>query len=531
VLGAITPAAAPAPPGWRLAFATAVEGIRDGIDRRIRAAIPGDAGAIASALITGKRDALTGSVFDAMFISGVGHVLSVSGYHMALVAGVVFFILRAGLALVPGLALRRPIKKWAAAAALLAAACYLVLSGAEVATQRSFIMTAVVLIGVMSDRPALTLRTIAVAALAVLVLAPEAVVHPSFQMSFAATLALIATYERGIPWIAAGPDSSVGARVALWGAREAGFLILASLVAGFATMPYAAYHFHRLAPYGVLANLLAMPVISALSMPAGLLALLAMPFGFDGPLWRLMGVGIDWMVVVATWVAHLPGAVGHIHAFGMGALLLATAGLIVLCLLRSPLRWAGAGLAVAGCVAALMAARPDVLVSAAGEVVAVRGHDGNLSVLKSGNNDAIAVGDWLSADGDARGATDRGLAQGFACDPDGCVGRLADGAVVAVPRGPAALSDDCGRAALIVTPRPSPPGCAAMVIDRRALRETGAVALYRRDGNFEVMAARPDTLDRPWARRYTAQEARPAPSSTRPPELDATPPPDTDAEE
>jgi hypothetical protein len=134
-----------------------------------------------------------------------------------------------------------------------------------------------------------------VAALAVLVLAPEAVVHPSFQMSFAATLALIATYERGIPWISAGADTSLGARVALWGAREAGFLILASLVAGFATMPYAAYHFHRLAPYGVLANLLAMPVISALSMPAGLVALVAMPFGFDAPLWRLMGVGIDWI--------------------------------------------------------------------------------------------------------------------------------------------------------------------------------------------------------------------------------------------
>ncbi len=322
VLGAITPVAAPAPPGWRLRFATAVEAIRDGIDARIRAAIPGDTGAIASALVTGKRDALTGSVFDALFISGVGHVLSVSGYHMALVAGVVFFMLRAGLALVPGLALRRPIKKWAAAAALVAAACYLVLSGAEVATQRSFIMTAVVLIGVMADRPALTLRTIAVAALAVMLLAPEAVVHPSFQMSFAATLALIAAYERGIPWISAGADTSLGARVALWGAREAGFLMLASLVAGFATMPYAAYHFHRLAPYGVLANLLAMPVISAVSMPAGLLALVAMPFGFDGPLWRLMGIGIDWMIAVATWVAHLPGAVGHIPAFGMGALLL-----------------------------------------------------------------------------------------------------------------------------------------------------------------------------------------------------------------
>src|SRR6202040_3509522 len=163
-------------------------------------------------------------------------------------------------------------------------------------------MTAVVLIGVMADRPTLTMRTIAVAALAVLLLAPESVVHPSFQMSFAATLALIATYEHGLPWTTAGADTSLGARVALGGGREIANLVLASLVAGLATTPYAAYHFHRLAPYGVLANLLAMPVISALSMPAGLLALVAMPFGFDAPLWRLMGVGIDWMVAGALWV-------------------------------------------------------------------------------------------------------------------------------------------------------------------------------------------------------------------------------------
>jgi competence protein ComEC len=295
-------------------------------------------------------------------------------------------------------------------------------------------------------------------------------------------------------------------------------------------MPYAAYHFHRLAPYGVLSNLLAMPVISALSMPAGLLALIAMPFGLDGPLWHLMGVGIDWMIMVAVYVAHLPGAVGHIHAFGIGALVTATAGLLVLCLLRSPLRWAGVALIAAGSMAAGLAARPDVLISATGEVVAVRGVDGRLSVVKSGTNDALAVGDWLNADGDARSAKDQGLAQGFSCDPDGCVGRLSDGASIAVPRGPAALADDCSRAALIVTMRPPPPGCAASVIDRRALRETGALALYRHDGIFETTATRPATLDRPWARRLAPREVRPT-QNPRPAELDATPPADADAEE
>ena len=301
-----------------------------------------------------------------MYVSSLAHVLSISGYHMAVVAGVVFFVLRAVFALFPSLARGRPIKKWAAFAALCAAAFYLVLSGSEVATQRAFIMTAIVLIGVMADRPALTLRTLAIAALVVLIVAPQSVVHPSFQMSFAATLALIAAYERGLPW-RVNADSSLGARAALWGWREVIGLMLVSLVAGLATTPYAAYHFHRIAPYGVFANLLAMPIVSLWVMPAGLLALVAMPFGLDGPLWRLMGEGIDWIIAVALWVAQLPGAVGRMAAFGVGPLLLGTGGLVVLCLLRSPLRWFGAGVIVAASLWAVRAPLPEVLVAADGQ--------------------------------------------------------------------------------------------------------------------------------------------------------------------
>jgi competence protein ComEC len=295
-------------------------------------------------------------------------------------------------------------------------------------------------------------------------------------------------------------------------------------------MPYAAFHFHRLAPYGLLANLLAMPVISAISMPAGLLALLAMPFGFDGPLWRLMGVGIDWMIFVSLWVAHLPGAVGHIWAFGMGALLLATLGLVVLCLLRSPLRFAGAGIALLGVAAAVLAARPDVLVSAAGDVVAVRGADGRLSAMKFGS-DTLSVREWLAADGDERLPTDRTVAAGFACDAEGCVARLRDGAAVAVARTPAALADDCARAALVVTLRVPPPGCAATVIDRNALRRGGATALSYREGSFDQVSSRPEGFDRPWAHR--TQTPRRAAVTARPQDApDATPSiPDIDSEQ
>ena len=126
-----------------------------------------------------------------------------------------------------------------------------------------------------------------------------------------------------MPHLFAAPDNSATARIALWGGREIAMLALASLVAGLATMPYAAFHFHRVTPYGVVANLAAMPVVSAMVMPAGLLGLAAMPFGFDGVFWQLMGWGIDWMIVVAQWVAGLPGAVGRIAAFGTGPLIAA----------------------------------------------------------------------------------------------------------------------------------------------------------------------------------------------------------------
>ena len=406
--------------------------MRDAIDARIRSVISGDSGAIASALITGKRDAISAPVNDAMYVSSLAHVLSISGYHMAVVAGVVFFAIRASLALIPAFASRYPIKKWAALAAhLVVAAFYLLLSGAEVATQRAFIMTAIVLIGVMFDRPALTLRTIAVAAIAVLLVAPQALVHPSFQMSFAATLALVAAYERGLPWFSTPPETPLATRIALWGGREAVALIVASMVAGLATTLFAAFHFHRLAPYGVIANLLAMPIVSAWVMPAGLLALFAIPFGFDGFFWRLMGEGIDWMIAVALFVASLPGAVGRIGAFGMGPLMLGTAGLIVLCLLRTPIRFAGAAFLVAATIWAGRASLPDIRISSDGAIVAVRNGDGRLSVMKSRNDD-FTIKEWLAADGDARAPRDESLSEHIRCDSEGCVATMPDRTLVAL---------------------------------------------------------------------------------------------------
>jgi competence protein ComEC len=522
VLGKIRTETPPVESGAWLRYAAFFDTLREAMDRRIRSVIPGDRGSIASALITGKRDAISTPVNDAMYISSLAHVLSISGYHMAVVAGIVFFVMRAGLALIPSLATRRPIKKWAAAAALFGATFYLLLSGSEVATQRSYIMIAIVLLGVMIDRAAITFRTLTVAAVGVLLLAPQAVVHPSFQMSFAATLALVAGYQSTM-W-RADHDTPLMARFAMWGGREAIGLLLASLVAGLATTPYAAYHFHRVAPYGVIANLLAMPVVSAIVMPMGILGALTMPFGFDAIFWQLMGAGIDWMIVVVLWVTSLPGSVGYMPAFGAGPLLLVTLGILLLCLLRSPLRWSGAMVTLAACLWALAAPRPDVLVAADGQTAAIRGADGRLTLLHSGR-DSFAVKEWLAADGDVRKPNDASLKQGARCDAIGCTARLADGHLVAYALVAEAFEEDCARAAAVVSPQTAPGACGALLIDRPAWRARGATALFVNGKGFEREVARPSTVDRPWA-RVEQIRADSTPTIRRPATPDATPAPE-----
>ena len=498
VTGSIKTVEPPVPGGLSLRYAAVMQSLRDAIDARIRTVLGGDKRAIATALLTGRRDAITTPVNDAMFISGLGHVLSISGYHMAVVAGVVFFTVRALLALFPALVTGFPIKKWAAAAALAAALFYLLLSGAEVATQRSFFMTAVVLIAVMVDRRAVTFRTLAVAAMIVLVLAPEALVHPSFQMSFAATLGLVALVQIGMPRLFASPDHSTTAKVALWGGRELMVLTLASLVAGLATTPYAAFHFHRVTPYGVLANLAAMPVVSAVVMPAGMLGLLAMPFGLDGFFWWLMGIGIDWMIAVTEWVAALPGAIGRMAAFGVGPLIAASIGIVLLGLLRTPLRWCGAIVLALATVWALWVPQPDILIAGDGHNVAVRGRDGRLHLMRSAK-DAFLVKEWLAADADPRGPAETSLAESVSCDDTGCVAQLPDGAFVTLALQPDALADDCERAALIVTAKQPPSGCAASIITLDRLRRQGTLALRKTRDGFAIAAVKPNGFDRPWA--------------------------------
>lgn len=290
--------------------------------------------------------------------------------------------------------------------------------------------------------------------------------------------------------------------------------MLASFVAGLGTTPYAAFHFHRTAPYGMIANLLAMPVVSVEVMPMGILGVLTMPFGFDAVFWKLMGVGIEWMDTVALWVTSLPGAVGRIRAFGTGPLLLATAAILLLCLLRTPLRWSGAVLALIASLWAVSTPLPDVLVSGDGQVAAIRGSNGRLTVLHS-NRDSFAIKEWLAADGDARSVKDTGLRDGVACDAIGCIGQLADGRLASEALSAEAFAEDCARAAIVVSPQNAPGDCAAILIDRKVWRANGAVALRWVTNHFEQSNARPPGHERPWARGPRgATESATAPDAT-----------------
>ena len=239
---------APSRRGWSLAVAA----LRQSIADEITAAAPGTAGAIGVALLTGLRGALPDQIWDEWAIAGIAHLLSISGLHLAMVAGTLFFVVRVALALAPPLALRLPTKKVAAALALLGAFGYLLISGASVPTERSFIMTALMLLAVMLDRNPFSMRLVAFAALVVLLLQPESLLGASFQMSFGAVLALIAVYESGLARHPAGAHG-LDRRLVLYVAG----LALTTLVASAATTPFSIYHFSRLPTYGIAANLIA----------------------------------------------------------------------------------------------------------------------------------------------------------------------------------------------------------------------------------------------------------------------------------
>jgi competence protein ComEC len=306
------PDAAMGEASWDVRLGVVIERLRHTIGQRITAVLPEQTGAIANALITGERGGISEETNTAFRDSGILHILSISGLHMAIMAGAVFLLVRFALAAVPAIALVHPIKKWAAGAAMLGAFAYLMISGASFATVRSAIMISIMLFAVILDRPALALRNVVLAATLILVLFPESLFDAGFQMSFAAVLGLVSVYEsfrRGSGG-AFVPEGSAARVVFFFFAG----IVLSTLVASAAVAPFAAYHFHKSQQYAVIANLIAIPLCNLVVMPAALATLIAMPLGREAlPLW-VMGWGVDAMLWTAERVASLPGAVLYVPA-------------------------------------------------------------------------------------------------------------------------------------------------------------------------------------------------------------------------
>lgn len=512
------PTAAPAD----LRLRAAVNRLRAAISRRIMAAIPGERGAIADALITGERGAITERTNAAFRDSGLFHVLSISGLHMTIMAGAVFVAVRFLLSLIPALALRAPIKKWAAVAATLGALAYLSISGGSLPTVRSFVMIQIMFVAILLDRPALALRNVALAALLILLVTPESIIDVSFQMSFAAVVALVSAYEAIRDRRRAEPRATSGRRMLFGPLLLLGGIVASTLIASAAVAPLGAYHFHKSQQYAALANLIAIPIVNLVIMPLALASLVALPFGLER--WPLegMALGIDGMVWCAYAVAGLPGSVFRIPAMPQAAFLLMVAGGLWAALWRTRMRHAGWIAVLAGLAVAPWGPRPDVIVSRDGNLVAARRVDGTLAA-RSERGATFELSRWLERDGDPR-APAAVLAVGtFACDHDGCATPTAGG-IVAVARHPAALRDDCARAAVVVTRLAASRHCTPQLalIDRARLARNGAHAItLTRDGariltNRSWRGARPWVLDAPASAATRAPP--PVPRTTRTPQ-------------
>jgi len=479
-----------------------IETLRQRMTQRILGQIPAPAGAVAAALITGSQSAIQRQTMSEMRDSGLAHLLSISGLHMGFVAAILFGGLRAVLALVPAIALTRPIKKWAAAAAILGTAFYLVLSGASVPAERSFLMAGLVLLAVLVDRSAISMRLIAWAALVVLLLSPEALIGPSFQMSFGAVVALIAAFE-------AWRDRRARWRSDHGWLGRAGLTLVSlaatSLIATLATAPPSIYHFNRLADYGVVANMLAVPLSGFWIMPWAVAACVLMPLGLDWVALAPMGWGIEVLLAIAREVAGWPGSVALVPAMPVAALGFIAFGGLWLCLWRANWRYLGVVPIVLGFLAMPWVTPPDILVSDDGKLMAVRDEAGRL-LLSSGRASRFDADIWLRQSGQdekavwpVSGATADGS---LACDILGCIYRHA-GRTVALVKMAEALDEDCAVADAVVSIEPVRRGCGGpqVVIDRLDLWRQGGHALWITPTEIRVLSVAATRGSRPWVVR------------------------------
>ena len=471
--------------------------LREAIASRLLAGLPGVEGALAATLLTGEGSAIPPADRAAFRDSGLAHLLAVAGLHIGIVMGLVMGGARLALAASEHAALRWPCKQIAASAALLAGAGYVLITGMHVPVLRSFAMACLVTLGIATGRRAFSLRGLALAAMVLVLASPEEVVGVSFQMSFAAVLALIAGYEALRPALAR-----------LYRKRAIYYLAtlsLTSLLAGAASAPFGAYHFGQVQLYFVLANLAAVPLTAMAAMPAGLLALALMPLGLERLALTPMGWALDAVLWIARTVSALPAAtLGVPHMPGAGLLLIAL-GLAWLGLWRSRLRLAGAPVLAAGLLSGLVSPPADLLVSPDARLIALR----SPAYLQSRPGAPRFVQDsWIQywAEPLAAPFPESGEPGPVRCDADGCR-IIQSGTAVLLARSLHPM--DCTGAALLISAEPARAVCPALPhIDRFTVWRDGAQAVWLRNGQAYVLSDRANRGERPWVPPPTAAPAQ-----------------------
>ncbi|HEX8644557.1 MAG TPA: ComEC/Rec2 family competence protein [Allosphingosinicella sp.] len=493
--------APPSSQSWRARLAT----LRQRLADHVRERLPGAEGGIAAALATGDQGGIPEADAEAMRRSGLAHLLSVSGLHLTAVVGAVMLLTLKLLALSPALALRGRLILVAAAAGALAGVAYTLLTGAEVPTVRACIAALLVLLGLALGREALTLRLLAVGALAVLVLWPETLPGPSFQLSFAAIMAIVALHEH--PRI----QALLSRRDEPWYALVGRFflgLVLTGLAVELALTPIALFHFHRAGLYGALANILGIPLTTFVIMPLEALALLADLAGLGAPFWWLAGQALSLLLALAHVAASAPGAVAMLPTMPTGAFALIVAGGLWICLWRTRMRrWGLAPLAL-GTAIALATPAPDLLVTGDGRHLALRRESGDLAILRGRAGDYVRSLLSENSGAEAEFYEVEQLREA-ACSADLCAVHLRRGGrlwrLLATRSNrfvdAAAFARACAQADIVVSDRRLPRSCRPLWLkaDRELLEATGGLAI-RLGARAQVETVAQSVGGHPWRR-------------------------------
>lgn len=466
--------------------------VRMTLSQAVQSRLAGSVGGFAAAIMTGDRSGIEQAELQALRDSNLAHLLAISGLHMGLLTGVVFMAIRGAIALVPAVALRISGKKVAAVIAIIAGAFYLALSGGTVSTQRAFVMVCVMLVAVLLDRRAISLRAVAIAATIILIWRPDSLMGPGFQMSFAATTALVAVFG-------AFRDNGLSGRQLPRWVQPVLAVFLSSAIAGAATAPYSAAHFNQIADYGLIANLLSVPLMGVLVMPAAVAAAVLSLIGLEWIALEAMRWGLLWILSVAEWVAGLDGSTTKVIAPDWPVLPVFTLGALFVILWSGRARLAGLNVMALAIWIWSQTERPDILISSSGGLVGVMTVDGR--VVNKPKGDGFAARNWLENDGDTVDQPQAAMRAAF----DGRKGDLY------VERANFSLRHVSGRDqskrvqgpcnfdVLVMTKDPEPAlGPSCTVISPKSLRKSGAVAIYTGEDGLEIVAANDLTGARLW---------------------------------